>query len=363
MSSNNRIESVDLARGIASLIMIQGHAYDGWVAIEYKSSQSYLFTRLLGTLPLPAFLVLSGAAIALRLRSAHGRGELTEEVRNGLVKRGLTVLGWGYLTNFVYAWMDGGRGFDILLRADVLHAIGLSIAFISLFCLTSFGSQKKSDYKKALLEPRCLRRKALWLAFITIAICPFLSQLTQRLEGPVAYAAALLSDVDGITLMPVVPLLAWTAVGMACITFMIPDGRTVPSNSTFLKLACFGYALAAVGHWTTFAVLESLGGVLSRAHLAVIPNAVDGAGRGLFVLGAAAYVGMKFPRRIQVHLMRLGRASLVAYIFHIPFCYGRLAGPLKGSLNMPTATVFVALLMAMSYAAVLVVEKLSAKGK
>ena len=121
--------------------------------------------------------------------------------------------------------------------------------------------------------------------------------------------------------------------------------------------------MAALGHWTTFALLERLGGSLSRAHLAVIPNVIDGAGRGLFVLGAAAYIGIKLPRRVQLHLMRLGRATLIAYIFHIPFCYGRLAGPLKGNLDMPTATGCVVVLMALSYSAVLILKKVGTKRK
>ena len=74
-NTGRRIESIDLARGIASLIMIQGHAYEGWVAPEHMASAGYLFTRLLGTLPLPSFLVLSGAAVALRIRAARERGE------------------------------------------------------------------------------------------------------------------------------------------------------------------------------------------------------------------------------------------------------------------------------------------------
>ena len=33
-----RVEGIDLARGLASAIMIQGHAYDGWVHAEGKTT-------------------------------------------------------------------------------------------------------------------------------------------------------------------------------------------------------------------------------------------------------------------------------------------------------------------------------------
>ncbi|MDH5493074.1 MAG: hypothetical protein OEY14_14060, partial [Myxococcales bacterium] len=61
-----RVEGIDIARGVASLVMLQGHAYHGWVAAEHHSSPAYQLTRVLGTLPLPAFLLLSGAAVASR---------------------------------------------------------------------------------------------------------------------------------------------------------------------------------------------------------------------------------------------------------------------------------------------------------
>ena len=79
MSESRRIEGIDVARGVASLIMIQGHAYDGWVAPVHKESAAYLFTRLLGSLPLPAFLVLAGAAVVLRVDAARRKGERAED--------------------------------------------------------------------------------------------------------------------------------------------------------------------------------------------------------------------------------------------------------------------------------------------
>ena len=123
-----RVEGVDLARGLASAIMIQGHAYDGWVDADGKTTAAYLFTRVLGTLPLPSFLVLAGAAIALRCEAARASGEDAKSVRHGLAKRGLTVMGAGYAVNIVSALIDGFEGPETFFRADVLQLIGLTIA-------------------------------------------------------------------------------------------------------------------------------------------------------------------------------------------------------------------------------------------
>lgn len=358
MVSQKRIESIDLARGIASLIMIQGHAYDGWVAVEYKDSFGYWVTRLFGTLPLPAFMVLSGAAIALRLRSARNHQEPIHDVRLRLAMRGVTVLVWGYLTSIIYAMLDGGKGLDVLLRADVLHAIGLSITLISLWCLSTFGINRHRSSQNTLLDPDILARKASFLAFAVTIICPFISNLTKDITGPIAYPLALLSDVTGITLMPVIPLLSWTAVGLACLTHLMPTDSAPESQGFFFRLALLGIIVATLGHWGTDMLLKIYGGTLSRSHIAVIPNVIDGAGRGVFVLGAGALIGMGMPKNIRRHLVLLGRSSLIAYIFHIPFCYGSLAGPLRGSLDMFTASLFLLLLMVSSYTAVRVFERI-----
>jgi hypothetical protein len=36
--------------------------------------------------------------------------------------------------------------------------------------------------------------------------------------------------------------------------------------------------------------------------------------------------------------VRLGRGSLLAYALHVPLCYGRLAAPFAGKLEVATAT-------------------------
>jgi hypothetical protein len=99
--------------------------------------------------------------------------------------------------------------------------------------------------------------------------------------------------------------------------------------------------------------LVMFGGELSRAHPAVIPNIIDGLGRGLFVLGVGALLFSLMPQPLRAIALRIGRTSLVVYVFHIPFCYGRLGSPLLLNLDMGQATLFVLALMLASYATVL----------
>ncbi|MFK7991768.1 MAG: heparan-alpha-glucosaminide N-acetyltransferase domain-containing protein [Sandaracinaceae bacterium] len=350
MAKRARIEGVDVARGLASLIMIQGHAYDGWVNASGKETAAYAFTRVLGSLPLPAFLVLAGAAVVLRSDAAAPRGESARDVRRAVVRRGLWVVLYGYLTNLVYALMDGWTGPETFLRADVLHVIGLSIVALSLLGIRGADAPT---------------RRSMWwgaslLTVLPTALSVWLSPLGAHLSGPVGALAALFVDVPGVTVMPFVPLASWVGLGaLACLAVLTSSGAAekVPlagaSDRFFLGLALVSIVLVAFGNTLMTTLLDLLGGSLSRAHPAVIGNVIDLGARGLLVLAGGALLTARLPVPARTLLVRVGRGSLVAYVFHIPFCYGRLGAPLRGQLDMATATVFVIALMALSVVAVL----------
>lgn len=351
---SGRIQGVDVARGLASLIMIQGHAYDGWVRPEDKTSAAYLFTRLLGSLPLPAFLVLAGAAIVLRVDAAARRGESAAEVRRAVAKRGLVVLGWGYATNVAYALMDGVEGIETILRADVLQLIGLSIALLAMLGIRGAPGPGGAEPRP---EPRRLALAALGLAVVPVLICPWVAPLGAHLQGPFRFAVALLIDVPGVTQMPMIPLASWLGAGALAGLGLVRMRDRAPERSRIAgapdRVLWFAgatsIALALAASWATSALVGALGGTLSRAHPAVWLNAIDLAARGVLVLAVGALLSRRIGERGRAILRRLGQGSLVAYVFHIPFCYGRAGELLRGQLSMASATFFVALLMIASW--------------
>lgn len=82
------------------------------------------------------------------------------------------------------------------------------------------------------------------------------------------------------------------------------------------------------------------GFALSRATPGIWFNALDLLGRGalgvlLCLLVTQPPWGRQLPR-----LALLGRHSLLLYGLHLPFCYGRFAGPLKRSSSLPWATLW-----------------------
>jgi hypothetical protein len=346
-----RVDGVDVARGLASAIMIQGHAYDGWVSPEGKATQAYLFTRLLGTLPLPAFLILSGAAVALRCEAAIAKGEPASAVRAALLRRGLEVLAIGYLVNVAYALIDGWDGLVTLFRADVLPLIGLCIATIA---AAGIGPASGAT---PTIDRRRLAIAAGALAVLPIAICPWVTSWSRGVEGPARYALGLVAEVSEVTRMPFVPLAGWAGIGVLLGLLLVRANRIARSVSgapRHVLLALLAVALGVAVGFThlTRVWVEASGLPLDRTHPAVVANAIELAGRGTVVLVAGALVTPYLPDKLCAVLLRMGRGSLVAYVFHIPFCYGAPSELVRGRLDMLEATALVVLLEVASFGAV-----------
>ncbi|MBN8613150.1 MAG: DUF1624 domain-containing protein [Deltaproteobacteria bacterium] len=345
-----RVEGVDVARGLASAIMIQGHAYDGWVDAEGKTTAAYGFTRVLGTLPLPSFLLLSGAAIALRAEAAIAKGEDASEVRRALLRRGFEILVIGYVVNAISALMDGWEGPETFFRADVLPLIGLSIAVIAAVGLRASGAGKG-------LSRRALVIAASVIAVVPVIVCPWVSAWSHTIDGPAGWILGLFADVPGVTRMPFIPLASWAGVGVLLglgLAHVNRAERSVAGAPTRVLLLLLVIAVAmAVGFTQLTRVwVEASGRALDRTHPAVIANAIELVARGTIVLAVGALMTPHLPERVRAVLLRLGRGSLVAYVFHVPFCYGALGLPLRDRLSMTEATVFVVLLEVASYGAV-----------
>ena len=324
---------IDVARGLAVVLMIQTHAYDGWVAPAHKASFGYRLSRVFASVPAPLFLLLAGVGLALGAAAMQRRGAPSPSadpsaVRRALLGRSLRIVGYGYALSVVYALIEARFDAATLLRADILHAIGLSLSVCTLL-LVGVPPQR------LVARVGLLVSGALALGVLVPRVLPPLPPVLRPL-------AALLIDVAPYTRFPLLPLCGFTAVGYFVGTCALP-GR--PRRALLLSLGL----IATVPLWQllTAETVRMLGGALSRRHPAVAWNFCEGVARALAALyGAAALTALaarpgadadRAPRGLG-WLVRLGRGSLLAYALHVPLCYGRLAAPFAGKLEVATAT-------------------------
>lgn len=332
---------IDLARGVAVVLMIQTHALDGWASPAAKTGWGYALSRAFANIPAPLFLLLAGIGLAFGYSPARGAAT------GRLARRALQVVGYGYLVSLIYTLIEGRLDLKALLRADILHCIGLSL----ILCTFLLVGRSHLGLRAAALSGAAL-------------LAGLAGRWLPPLPDWLAVPTGLLVDVPGYTRFPLFPLCGFTAVGVAV-------GAALKRRSPTIGFCFVGLlvlvALVPVWQKLTGVTLALLGGKLSRSHPAVVWNFLEGCTRGLAVLlGCLAVAGLLAQRQASQHpavtwLVRLGRGSLLAYAVHIPLCYGRLARPLAHQLELPLATLLVAALTAFTYGVILARDLIKAR--
>lgn len=341
---------VDLARGVAVLLMIETHSCDGWATAQAKATWAYHASRLFSNIPAALFLLLAGVGLAMAFQAGARRGVDPGALRARLARRGLQVVGYGYLVSLAYALIEGPasllRNVQVLLRADILHCIGLSLCLCAMLV---------AGRRAVLLRAILLTAAGLLLCLAAPRLLPLAKAgaLPAPLIKLLAVPLALLVDVPPYTRFPLFPLCGFCALGVA-LGQRLGAAPPRPAPALLLGMACTG--LAAAFTWATSATVTLLGGTLSRAHPAVVWNVLNGASRAAAVLFLCLALAQVLPAGPLWPVLRLGRGSLRAYAFHIPFCYGKLAIALglAHSLEMPAVAGATLALMALTILPVLV---------
>src|SRR5580765_2979197 len=87
MSSSKRLVYLDWMRGLAVLIMLQGHVLEGWLRPEDRGSEWFWLSQFLGGLPAPIFLFLVGTSLALVLDRMRSKGASHWQLATRVVRR------------------------------------------------------------------------------------------------------------------------------------------------------------------------------------------------------------------------------------------------------------------------------------
>ena len=136
MPSNRRLLYLDWIRGLAALIMLQGHVFHSFIRNDLRESNVYVFSQFVGGLPPAVFLFLTGATFGFLMYSQERRS--TPPVRRWLIslrRAGyLFVLAFAFrLQLWIFSW--GQSPASDLLRVDVLNSMGFALAVMSIMSI------------------------------------------------------------------------------------------------------------------------------------------------------------------------------------------------------------------------------------
>ncbi len=134
-SSSSRLLYLDWVRGVAALIMLQGHVFNSFTRTDLREGGPYLLSQFVGGMPPAFFLFLTGVTLAFLMDSTERKGmPAGRRVMASLTRAGF-LLAIAFLFRLQLWAFSTARQWSDLLRVDILNCMGFSIAVASLMAL------------------------------------------------------------------------------------------------------------------------------------------------------------------------------------------------------------------------------------
>jgi uncharacterized membrane protein len=323
---------LDWLRGIAVLIMIEGHARDAWTRVDDRGSSLYQWQTVLTGFGAPIFLFLAGVSIALAAGSRLRKGLDRSGAGRAAVRRGLTIFGLAFLFR-LQSWIISGGAFpQSLLKVDILNVMG--VAMVAAALLWWLGGNVRSRIAIfAAATVAAAMATPIVRATTTLAVLPDSIELYLR-------------PFDGRATFTLLPWGAFLLAGAAVGVWLDAARDARAERRVNLALAAIGTTVAigayaasylpplydTVSFWTTSPAFFFLRlGIL----IAAVPVA------------CALTSVVRAPR-----LEEFGRASLFVYWIHVEMAYGILSLPLHRRLTHGQSLIAFALFTVLLFALV-----------
>jgi uncharacterized membrane protein len=322
MSHPTRLPYLDWVRGVAAIIMLQGHVFNSLIRTDLRTSGPYVFSQFVGGMPPAIFLFLTGVTLAFLMDSSE-RKELPGAQRiSAVLKRAGFLLGVAFLFRIQLWAFSSPRNVADIFRVDILNCMGFAIVVASPMAI--FRSVER------------------------IRLCAILGV-------SIAAASPLISQVD------------WTFAPEVMKNYLVPSGLFFG----FFPWAAFLFFGVSLGSLLRTLKEEQIpqamqwfavGGVvlafsaysLSNTSLTIYSKSdfwLDGPAltlikTGIVLVGIAfAYLWtLQSSAQSWSWVRQFGATSLLVYWVHIELVYGRWLGAMKQELTLNQTVVAAALI-------------------
>jgi uncharacterized membrane protein len=336
--SSARLRYLDWTRGMAALIMMQGHTFHSFARTDLRDKGPYVISQFLGGLAPAIFLFLTGITMAFRMDSDERRGLAPGARILSALSRARYLLVIAFLFRlqlwvFSLPWNPP----SVMLKVDILNCMALAGAALSVMAV--FRTAERA-------------------------------RLCTVLGLAIAAASPLISQLD------------WSGVPTLVKNYIAPDYMFF---SFFPWAAFFVFGLAAgsvirlvkddeMDRVMQWAALFGAGLLIGGRYFSELPYSLYT--KSEFWLNSPAQVLMKLGVMLWIlpfafiwtryaantgwsPVSQLGTTSLLVYWVHIEIVYGRWLGSWKENLDNTQVAMLTALVIALMLA--LSVLKTSAK--
>ena len=298
-ASVKRIVFLDWLRGLAAVIMLQGHAFDAFLRPESRTGAAFIFSQFFGGQAAAIFLFLTGVTYGLGMnRREHfpAPQRVLAALRRARYLFLLAVL--FRVQTWAFAWPRSP--WTDLLRVDVLNVMGATAALVCILAL-----------RRGLDRVRWAA-----LAGTIIAVTAPLMSALNTTAVPAPLRAYFVPSYDSFS---VFPWGAFLAFGVAAGS-MVPLVERGAWGRVMQWSALSGFALLLGGQYFSglpFSIYPASEFWLNSPALVACKLGVT------FLLASGAFLWTEYLSVGWSWVQQLGTTSLVVYWVHVELTYGR----------------------------------------
>jgi uncharacterized membrane protein len=324
--NSGRLEFIDWTRGLAAVVMLQGHTFDSFTRTDLRPKGAFMFSQFLGGLPPAIFLFLTGITFAFLMDSQERQVPSSWKRIVAALKRSRYL----FLIAFLFRIQLYVFGFPTspaseLLRVDILNCMGM--AMLLLAPMAAFSTRERI-------------RLCSILGLVIAGLAPLVSMIdASHLPGLVR--SYFFPSYNGFGFFPWASFLAFGMAAGSVIRIVKPDEM----SRAMLWVLAIGTALALGAHQLSkipYSLYANSEFWLNSPLLILIKLGV------VLMLLAFAFVWVNVGEPQKWSLFRqLGTTSLLVYWVHIELVYGRWFGIWKEALSVGQVITYTVVLLAL----------------
>jgi uncharacterized membrane protein len=312
MSSTRRLNYLDWVRGVAAIIMLQGHVFNSFTRTDLRTGGPYVLSQFVGGMPPAIFLFLTGVTLAFLMDSAERKQVSGGKRVIAALRRAGYLMGIAFLFRIQLWAFSSPRNFNDIFRVDILNCMGFAIAVAS---------------------PMAIFRTVERIRLCAVLACG------------IAVASPLISQVD------------WSAAPELVRNYIVPSGQFFgffPWAAFLFFGVSFGSLIRSLKEEQMLAAMQwfALGGLaiafgaysLSSLPISIYSKSdfwLDGPALIMIKTGTI-FIGIAFAYLLNLQasaqgwswVRQFGTTSLLVYWVHIELVYGRWLGPMKEMLTI-----------------------------
>ncbi|HZQ51619.1 MAG TPA: heparan-alpha-glucosaminide N-acetyltransferase domain-containing protein [Bryobacteraceae bacterium] len=323
---SGRLAFIDWTRGLAAVIMLQGHTFHSFTRTDLRTQGPYMLSQFLGGLPPAIFLLLTGITFAFLMDSQERQGANTKQRVWAALKRSRYLFLIAFLFRiqlYVFGFPTSPAG--ELLRVDILNCMGMAMLIMA---------------PMAVFTTRERIRLCAILGLVIAGLAPVVSSIDPT-NVPWIIRSYFFPSYNYFGFFPWAAFLAFgMVVGSVLRTVKREDmGRTM------LWMTSLGLGVMYVAHTLSnmpYSFYSKSEFWLNSPALTLIK-----VGAVMAILGVAFLWVNAGPVQRWSLFRQLGTTSLLVYWVHIELVYGRWFGVWKESLTVPQVVTYTVLLIAL----------------